>query len=599
MTKGHATAIEKSYSDYNQAFSLNLNSATTSDVASFVASGGNLETWASNNVIHGVAEIYNRRDWSSERKAAEARSYVNNVAVQGVSEIASRIALSEGNTAANDYLYAKNEDGSYVLGFLTENQRQSAYAIAAKGNSNRASAVASSMVDYMEQSLLSNADPNSEPAPISDAYKEIYKAIENESPETKRTVIQSVKAKQTEIVTTAAAQSLMSDSEAGIDKLERTYEAIKNGELDDVYFMGIPEVKTNIMQSYQKAISNYQKTVADATGTTIEDVRKANKSVISQFETQYDTYFTLFDSGQIDGNTLVQNIGQAAAIARLSIQGNDAASIDQITSMYGSMMDKLVNAYVPKKYQQMFNNKMEMFKLNYQALNSEYSSDKKLTAALADEIAFSTGYFADWLYENGATMTEAEASKFLEGYFKDLALSFTDDTWSQILSGAAIPRDNASKAIKSFNAYNNKILSSGASKSFVYDKNAEHDIKNPSGSAFGPSIEYEFLDDRTRDTIDSMADLLATQVTYIQQGTDNPGVYTQIRRTATLGRDENGNIVLSPIVTAPNGTSFRVRNEYIEYCKPGETRWQPLGVKMQTTPEKMTKALEKASSKRV
>lgn len=593
IQKGYSTALQKSYADRNQAFSLNLDSYKKQDVQSFLRADGSMDEWIGRGESAGIASIYNRTDWSPERRQAEINSYVQDVAQQGSIEAASMIALTQGNKAAFDYLYG---EGSTGMAYLTENQRQSAYSMAVRANSNRASAVAEEMERYMEQAILSNANAGEDgPEPIANAYKEIYRAIENESPEVRKQALQASKAKHAEIVTSACAQRLAYDTDSGLAALIDSYDMITSGSLDDLYFMGIPDVKTSVMKSYQNAISTAQKNLSASTGTNADDIEKSNKAVVASYEKAQKTALSLFDSGAIKGSQLVEMyLNNAEAFTARLAGTSDEMTMPalQMLAVGNAYLDDIINSYIPTKYQDIVQKKATTIKQDYKDLYG--GTDSNASAQLADTLQFYNGYIADWCYENGASATADEISAMLDSLAQSMALSFADDNWAEITQngGKTIGASNAKAAMKQFKSLNARMWDSDTSSYLVYDENAKYDIRdNPYGDPDGTGIQYRFISQDTRNTFDSISDYAATQISYLT-GDD----YERIRATARVGRDDDGRMILSPIMQDSDGTWYRIKYDTIQRYSLDDEKWESI-VEIQRTEKDMQKALEKSKDK--
>lgn len=559
---GMETALKTFYTDLNNNHTKLLEESMQADVNSYVAAGGDMTLWAE-TPVKGVAIIQNRTDWSDATKVSESTAYMAEVRKQGDIEIASKLALSEGKDAAWKYLEGR--------GYLTVQEKQSAYSTAAKAVSLRSDSVAQASSDFIED-VLTNPESG---LSAYEGYLELEKQYANESTEIKASAIEAARKKHKELATIAGNNQYVADKESGLDSLYKTRDALVNGDLDGFYY-NIEDSKNTLLQKYETEIAAQEKAIASATSTDASKVRTADKNAVSDYQSTNKTNLQLFDAGILSGKDLMENAVQNADTFRSQLQGEgtelQARDMEINAAMYDTI-NKVIDGYVPSKYQ-------DAVKTAVSGFNTALGLDMKTTLMDADQLAAYTSYnayyngmIADYIYDNGAAMNPQEFQLLIQQMGESLALSYTDSSWKKIGAGTAIGSGYGESARKTFKDINATIWNSDNDQYFFYYANAQPDFANfmeeramdtaeQNGEEYAPKY-FEptavFATTGVEKTFYDMAAYVATQVSYVTGEAQN-----ELYKSATPGRDDNGKPNLSPVIYAADGTAYRIRDDKIQ-----------------------------------
>ena len=581
VNNGFSSAVKKSYESLNANFTNNLQNAKDADVASYIQANGNLDLW-NMGTIQGVSVITGRTDWTDADKQYKTNMYLQEVMEQGNIGIASQIALSEGKQAAFDWIYSDER------GYMTEQQRQSAYSLASNAVNIRAASVKQEASDYMESALTSTDPENSMTA--NQVYESMYKKYANEAPEIWQSVEESLKSQQRTIVSTTISNQFSKDSDEGLASLQTTFDMIKNGDFDSLFY-NIEDVKISALETYSSEIASKEKALATETSTSLTKIRTANRNLVADYETAQDNVLSQFDSGTINGKQAYAMFNNNASLFKKQIQG-DESDMDlygtKIDTVRNSFLDKIYNNYIPKKYQEIAKSEFDSVKISL-GLNSPSNLSNEEAQQLSELDGYYTGYLADWIYDNGASATPEEFSAVCRNLGQKIAIGYSDKTWKKIFDGTAIPDNtdtDAKNALKSFNKTNNDIWSSNNSQYFIYSDDAE-------GSKKDSLPGYHFASDGIKQTYENSVSMVATQVSYL---TGEP--QSELAVTAVPARDENGDMVLSPAVHTKDFTTYAIKDGYIQKYVPTEDgdgyRWESTGIPSDfTTAAKMNEFINK------
>lgn len=580
-SQGFTKAITKAYEGVQTNFAANLATNKQTDVASYVQARGDLELWNTMQ-IQGVATIQNRTDWDQNTKAGKTTEYLQEVMVAGNTQLATNTAMTQGKEAAWDWLNAPEQS------WMTPEQIQNAYTTASNAVSLRAGAVGQNSSDAMRTALTSS-DPEQKMT-AADTRIQIEQRYATEAPEVRQAAIDSATKVQKEIMSISGTNTLNRDIEAGLPALQETYSRLMAGEFDANY-VGIEAEKESLIAKYQAQISTAEKNIASATSTTASQVRTANRNAVSDYTTSSNTIMDLFDSGAISGAEAMDSLLSAAVTFTSRLEGEDAGNYAmQIQGTVGTFLDKLCDNYLPSKYKGLYTDALTGFKealgLNLPATNL----DEQQKIDLAQYQFYYAGMVADWIYENGATATPEEFTAYCQNIGQHVALSYTDKNWTTISRGTAITGSNAKAIGSSFKTTNNLVWNSDNDSYFMYQDNAQADKKTANALLSGNVEIYDpatvFATEGASATFNSMADYVATQISYYTGES-----FESLRTTATVGRDDQGKLNLSPVVRDSNGNSYRIKDDYIQMTPAGagSAGWKSTGIQPKPTEAEVTR----------
>ena len=220
-TQAFGTAIEQSYADLNSNFATSMEISKRMDISSYVQAGGDLDLWSS-TPIQGVTTITARSDWSDNAKQAQITQYMLDVQAEGDRQIASSIALNNGLEASYDWIRSRS--------YMTEDEKQSAYSAASKAVTQRTSAIKGEVEYYMEDAIVNGT------ATPKQVIEQVMQKYGSEGKEIVSFVSETLKDKQTELVSIAADQTYSEDCRQGLSALQETYDMLTSGKLDETFY---------------------------------------------------------------------------------------------------------------------------------------------------------------------------------------------------------------------------------------------------------------------------------------------------------------------------------------------------------------------------
>ena len=334
-------AIEKAYTDMQEAYATNLNNALAQDAAIYNQYDG--DPLSSGITYGGLAIIAGRSDLSDEAKRTEAVNYVNQVRKLAVQEKATELARSSGGMAAVDEYLSKQT-------FLQPTERNAYYQIARTSLAQMNEAYTDQGSQMMEEAFT---DGSSMPLQVYTAIDDMAKAggLGESAVSALKDGAMDV---QRQMVRDMADNSLASDMQAGYQALLDGYDYINEGKAD-AYLYGLPEaeanaIKANILSNYQTAIDDYEKTAAESLGKSVEDIRKADKELLSSFTASKTALDNAFLGNEISGRQYAQSLrlNMEATLGAMGEEGG--TSWNNVIASYESGMKAISESEMLKPY---------------------------------------------------------------------------------------------------------------------------------------------------------------------------------------------------------------------------------------------------------
>lgn len=568
-TQAFGNAIKQSYADLNSSFASSMDIAKRADIASYVQAGGDLDLWSS-SPIQGVNTITARNDWSDNAKQAQITQYMLDVQAEGDRQIASSIALNNGLEASYDWIRSRS--------YMTEDEKQSAYSAASKAVTQRTSAIKGEVEYYMEDAIVNGtATPNQ-------VIEQVMQKYGSEGKEIVSFVSETLKDKQTELVSIAASQTYSEDRRQGLSALQETYDMLTSGKLDETFY-NLDSLKEQYISRYDSAIYSAKKQIADEINASIKQIESANSKLLSDYEKSQDLVMEKFDAGIIDGKTAVSMFQQnAIALSdNLSEGGKTSTSLwsEKANVTACSFIDKLLDNYVPSKYKTQVEAGFSGLKaaLGLNKTNATMTEDEQYQLAELQSIYY--GRVADYIYQNGAVATDVEMLDFCKKTAQSIAVGYGSKSWKKVEEGSVFAGDTTAKeTIDSFNDIQKALVmdDKGLKGSFVRfnkltgidaDGNGEPDTTLPVWIPIDAEAEQTFKD---------LAEFEMNQLHYLLGETD-------IKMEPVVG-NENGTPVLVPDIIA-DAVTYRFRDGNILY-NTGDG-WQDTGYDVSVSEGEMYK----------
>lgn len=336
-----SSAWEKAYTDLENNFGQIQEISVVADSQLFSQYGEKLPEGVT---YEGIANIQGRRDWSPERKQAEAAAYMQQVMYLGAQDRAAEIARTDerGMAAVDEYVSS--------LGFLTQTQKNSVYSVANQSYVNMKNGYTDMASSMMAEAFM---DGGSTPAQVYQAINDTVTANGIPKPVAIE-MLDSARAEQRQAVQAMGDNTLANDTVAGYADLVAGREAIASGEFDSYYY-GIPEEKDKLIAKYDSAIAEIETATADALNKDIDTIREMDKQVITDFNQANDDAFALFDAGAITG----QQYGQLITANTQVALGESEISDSTIIAGWHTAFAKGTEAYVEDVYADTVEDKVE------------------------------------------------------------------------------------------------------------------------------------------------------------------------------------------------------------------------------------------------
>lgn len=568
-TQAFGAAIEQSYADLNSNFATSMEISKRMDIASYVQAGGDLDLWSS-TPIQGVTTITARSDWSDNAKQAQITKYMLDVQAEGDRQIASSIALNNGLEASYDWIRSRS--------YMTEDEKQSAYSAASKAVTQRTSAIKGEVEYYMEDAIVNRT------ATPKQVIEQVMQKYGSEGKEIVSFVSETLKDKQTELVSIAASQTYSEDCREGIGALQETYDMLTSGKLDDKFYK-LDGLKEKYISQYDSAIYSAKKQIADEISSSVKQVETANSKLLSDYDKAQKLVLEKFDAGIIDGKTAVTMYTQnAMALSdNISEGGTTPTSMwsEQANVTASKMIDQLLDDYIPSKYKTQVESGFNGLKaaLGLNKTNATMTDEEQYQVAELQAEYY--GRIADYIYQNGAVATDVEMLDFCKKTAQGIAVGYGSTSWKKVEEGSVFAGDTTAKeTIDSFNDIQKALVmdDKGLKGAFVRfnklagidaDGNGEPDTTLPVWIPIDAEAEQTFKD---------LAEFEMNQLHYLLGETDT-------KMKPVVG-NENGTPVLVPDIIA-DAVTYRFRDGNILY-NTGDG-WQDTGYDVSVSEGEMYK----------
>lgn len=578
-TNANSNLIEKYYSDLNTNFSTSLDIAKQADIQSYVQAGGDIDAWNATSTIQGIKAINSRTDWSDDAKSAQTTSYLLEVQKEGDTQIAANLAKTQGLQQALDFIDGK---GQY-----TTAEKQKMFASASTAATYAKTAAIESAEGYMEDALV-----NSTATP-----EQVYKALEEQyatsSPAIQASAKEAATLKQTEIVQSMVSNTLATDKQKGISTVYETLKSINSGAWDDKFY-GIDSVKNSAISSYTSTISDYEEQIAKDTASQIKTIDDSNKTAFTVYQQQQENNLANYDSGAITGAQFITNeLTYADELSKSLKEGgtyNTTYWTDQTSALANAAIEKISGLYVPKKYQSAVDDACDYIKI---AMGNNVTSSK-MTDEIADSIYKNnlefTGRVADYIRENGATMTDEEFSSWVRDEATNYVLLQKNKAYKLINEGNAVYDETSMKDKNSeFKKVIEMAYSEGSANSYLVSLGYDFSTGQP---------RYTFKNDEAEKTFSDMSTVAKTQIWWLTGANE-----TDIE--VVLDNSSGNGVAFAPLVTVAdgNGKSYKFDGKGNIYENvngkkdaDGRTIWTDTGLDMATSAEDMERQKKKLNT---
>ena len=545
-TQAFGNAIKQSYADLNSSFASSMDIAKRADIASYVQAGGDLDLWSS-SPIQGVNTITARNDWSDNAKQAQITQYMLDVQAEGDRQIASSIALNDGLEASYDWIRSRS--------YMTEDEKQSAYRTASNAVTQRTSAIKGEVEYYMEDAIVNGT------ATPKQVIEQVVQKYGSEGKEIVSFVSDTLKDKQTELVSIAASQTYSEDRRQGLSALQETYDMLTSGQLDDTFY-NLDSLKEQYISQYDTAIYSAKKQIADEINANITQIESANSKLLSDYEKSQDLVMEKFDAGIVDGKTAVSMFQQnAIALSEnLSEGGKTSTSLwsEKANVTACSFIDKLLDNYVPSKYKTQVEAGFSGLKaaLGLNKTNATMTEDEQYQLAELQSIYY--GRVADYIYQNGATASADEMLDFCRTTASNIAVGYGSKSWTKVQEGNPFATDTTAAAtIDTFNDLEQSLTAEGGSSgAFVRVNKVAGTDADGDGEPDSDVPLWIINSAGAMQTFNELAEFEMNQLNYLLGKSDTQMV-------PIIGT-ENGEPVLVPDIIV-DGVTYRIRDENILY----------------------------------
>lgn len=545
-TQAFGNAIKQSYADLNSSFASSMDIAKRADIASYVQAGGDLDLWSS-SPIQGVNTITARNDWSDNAKQAQITQYMLDVQAEGDRQIASSIALNDGLEASYDWIRSRS--------YMTEDEKQSAYRTASNSVTQRTSAIKGEVEYYMEDAIVNGT------ATPKQVIEQVVQKYGSEGKEIVSFVSDTLKDKQTELVSIAASQTYSEDRRQGLSALQETYDMLTSGQLDDTFY-NLDSLKEQYISQYDTAIYSAKKQIADEINANITQIESANSKLLSDYEKSQDLVMKKFDAGIIDGKTAVSMFQQNAIALSdsLSEGGKTSTSLwsEKANVTACSFIDKLLDNYVPSKYKTQVEAGFSGLKaaLGLNKTNATMTEDEQYQLAELQSIYY--GRVADYIYQNGATASADEMLDFCRTTASNIAVGYGSKSWTKVQEGNPFATDTTAAAtIDTFNDLEQLLTAKGGSSGAFVSVNKLAGTDADGDGEPDSNVPLWIINSAgAMQTFNEFAEFEMNQLNYLLGKSDTQMV-------PIIGT-ENGEPVLVPDIIV-DGVTYRIRNENILY----------------------------------
>lgn len=545
-TQAFGNAIKQSYADLNSSFASSMDIAKRADIASYVQAGGDLDLWSS-SPIQGVNTITARNDWSDNAKQAQITQYMLDVQAEGDRQIASSIALNDGLEASYDWIRSRS--------YMTEDEKQSAYRTASNAVTQRTSAIKGEVEYYMEDAIVNGT------ATPKQVIEQVVQKYGSEGKEIVSFVSDTLKDKQTELVSIAASQTYSEDRRQGLSALQETYDMLTSGQLDDTFY-NLDSLKEQYISQYDTAIYSAKKQIADEINANITQIESANSKLLSDYEKSQDLVMKKFDAGIIDGKTAVSMFQQNAIALSdsLSEGGKTSTSLwsEKANVTACSFIDKLLDNYVPSKYKTQVEAGFSGLKaaLGLNKTNATMTEDEQYQLAELQSIYY--GRVADYIYQNGATASADEMLDFCRTTASNIAVGYGSKSWTKVQEGNPFATDTTAAAtIDTFNDLEQSLTAEGGSIGAFVRVNKVAGIDADGDGEPDSDVPLWIINSAgAMQTFNELAEFEMNQLNYLLGKSDTQMV-------PIIGT-ENGEPVLVPDIIV-DGVTYRIRDENILY----------------------------------
>ncbi len=545
-TQAFGNAIKQSYADLNSSFASSMDIAKRADIASYVQAGGDLDLWSS-SPIQGVNTITARNDWSDNAKQAQITQYMLDVQAEGDRQIASSIALNDGLEASYDWIRSRS--------YMTEDEKQSAYRTASNAVTQRTSAIKGEVEYYMEDAIVNGT------ATPKQVIEQVVQKYGSEGKEIVSFVSDTLKDKQTELVSIAASQTYSEDRRQGLSALQETYDMLTSGQLDDTFY-NLDSLKEQYISQYDTAIYSAKKQIADEINANITQIESANSKLLSDYEKSQDLVMKKFDAGIIDGKTAVSMFQQNAIALSdsLSEGGKTSTSLwsEKANVTACSFIDKLLDNYVPSKYKTQVEAGFSGLKaaLGLNKTNATMTEEEQYQLAELQSIYY--GRVADYIYQNGATASADEMLDFCRTTASNIAVGYGSKSWTKVQEGNPFATDTTAAAtIDTFNDLEQSLTAEGGSiGAFVRVNKVAGTDADGDGEPDSDVPLWIINSAGAMQIFNELAEFEMNQLNYLLGKSDTQMV-------PIIGT-ENGEPVLVPDIIV-DGVTYRIRDENILY----------------------------------
>lgn len=560
-------AVEQRLADYENSFSMMQQMSSVPDAQLYAEYDGNLPEGV---FYQGIANIAGRNDWSSERKEYEAARYLQQVRLGGVQEKAVSIARTDGMAAADAYIQKQ--------GFLSADEKISLTALSQQSFNQMNGIYTEQASAMMEEAFTSGG---STPFQIYSEYKDIAKA-NNLPDETLNSMIAKGKAAQREAVSAMGQNTLQADKNEGLSALYDGLEYLESGKAN-AWFYGMTEEKDKLIGDYKSSIAEYEKNVAEALDTSIENVQKMDKDVVTRFEESNNSAFELFDAGDING----EEYGQMVTANTIAALGDSQTKDAVIVAGWRTALNKATDKYVETNFSDDVRNKVEALLVAEGRINSTKNKRTKEELMLVEDlIAETNGNILNALWDYGRKSVNAEN-----------LLDYVDKSYqSYVLRESVLGKDDESniplqtddgvtmkKVISAATESNSKITSNPEASYVWYDH----------GEAYRDSFSIS-SDDNGQITLEnSTPDAAVPSAHFLSES-----VETEYRRTASVYRSQlamalgisesqiadnpeavgENAAIASPVFSLRDGSTFRCRGKiiqkFVDTGTPGDGKGQ-------------------------
>lgn len=576
------TAMKQSYAELQSAFASNLETSVMQDVQTYISYGGDLEAMVSDGVLlSGTQTIASQKMLTPQQKKYYTAQYFDTLRTQGDIEIASQIARTQGAQAAHDYIYSDSRS------YLTEQQKQSAYSTALKSLSQSMTLASDQAASYMQDALMRAADGETGMT-ARVAYQEIAKGLVGAPKEVQKAAMDSAKAEQIDFLNEVMTSMHNEDLVGGLASLRQTYEALQDGTYDD-YFVNCESLKSTALAKYKTSIDKIEKELATQLNTSVDKIRSANSSVVTEYEKYQKNIWNQFENGTLTGEEAILLTSMASATygARISAGENPteetltnatlSASIIQTTA--NTQINKLIDDYVPADVKAYAKSRLSsiMDRIGMPVSESARSDEQK--QQMLDLEASYYGQIADYIFRNGQGMTSDSINSFVDDLANRFALEISENgNYWKIVNGTAFDSAaDTSSAAKSKKQYEEVISTAYKSGGLIYDDKAKG--------------TYAYISNDAKEMFDDLVMYTATQVSYITGEAPNK---IAAGATPTL---YDGNRVYVPQVYSDNRLWRLGPNGTFECYDGVASGWQNTGIAPQTTEEKMQGKIAKSPAK--